>query len=497
MQGKKTYSEKLFTSFQLSDWVSEDNVYRKLKDRLDLKWVYAATRTYYGTEGQQSIDPIVFFKLILIGYLENINSDRKIVEVASMRMDMLFFIGYDLGERLPWHSTLSRTRQLYGEEVFKQLFRHVLKQCIDQGMVAGCRQAVDSALIKANASMDSLGQAQVLQDADEYADHLSQQDQAEQHASLKPPAQKKAASPRSSTDPDARLATKPGKPYQLYYLSQVSADTASHVITHIAAHHADKRDSQCLAEVVDEASENLGAQGLIIEEVLADTNYSSGDSLKYLQENNIEGYIPNCGQYKATRSGFRYDEQTDSFICEQGVGLRYAKTYKTTEGRWKKVYSSSRQDCQSCPMKAQCIGKSTRKRLTTTTDKPLYDLMHKRMQSEKAKRMRKLRQSTVEPILGSLINFNGMRRLNTRGIQQASKCMLMAAVSYNLKKLLKFKGPSVNAAIKTLKKLPMNIQKIENGVRQAFTNALKQIESLQDRNNQQPALLLESTIAIK
>jgi IS5 family transposase len=74
---------------------------------------------------------------------------------ASMRLDILFFIGYNLDEPLPWHSTLSRTRQLYGEEVFKELFRKVLKACIDKGMVSGRRQAVDSALIKANASMDS------------------------------------------------------------------------------------------------------------------------------------------------------------------------------------------------------------------------------------------------------------------------------------------------------------------------------------------------------
>ncbi|MBE7509938.1 MAG: transposase [Bacteroidia bacterium] len=80
--------------------------------------VYVQTRSYYGSEGQQSIDPTVFFKLILVGYLENLNSDRKIIAHAKMRLDILYFIGYDLGEELPWHSTLSRTRQLFGEHVF-------------------------------------------------------------------------------------------------------------------------------------------------------------------------------------------------------------------------------------------------------------------------------------------------------------------------------------------------------------------------------------------
>src|SRR6187551_2440234 len=172
MQGKKKYQEKLFTNFQLSDRVPEDNFYRRLKGQLDLGWLYKSTAEFYGSEGQQSIDPVVFFKLLLIGYLENIGSDRRIINTVSMRLDMLYFIGYDIDEQLPWHSTLSRTRQLYGEALFKQLFKQVLKQCIEKGMVAGRRQAMDSAPVKANASMDSLQQKEVLQDGDDYTNEL-------------------------------------------------------------------------------------------------------------------------------------------------------------------------------------------------------------------------------------------------------------------------------------------------------------------------------------
>ena len=107
MQGKKKITEKLFTHFQLSDRVPEDNFYRRLKKVMDLHWLYKATQKYYGTEGQQSIDPVVFFKLMLIGYLENLGSDRRIINTVSLRLDMLFFVGYDIDESLPWHSTLA------------------------------------------------------------------------------------------------------------------------------------------------------------------------------------------------------------------------------------------------------------------------------------------------------------------------------------------------------------------------------------------------------
>ena len=92
MQGKKHYSEKLFTSFQLSARVPENNFYRRLRDVLDMRWLYRKTKKYYGTEGQESIDPIVFFKMILVGYFENLGSDRRIIDTISLRMDLLYFI---------------------------------------------------------------------------------------------------------------------------------------------------------------------------------------------------------------------------------------------------------------------------------------------------------------------------------------------------------------------------------------------------------------------
>ena len=156
MQGKKDYQEKLFAQFQLSERIPKHNFYRRLKDVLDLDFLYGLTNSYYGESGQKSIDPVVFFKLCLVGYLENIISDRHLIQHSSMRLDILYFIGYDIDEELPWHSTISRTRGLYPETVFEEVFTKILIMCVDNGMVSGHTQAIDSAPIKANASMDSL-----------------------------------------------------------------------------------------------------------------------------------------------------------------------------------------------------------------------------------------------------------------------------------------------------------------------------------------------------
>ena len=499
MQGKKGYQEKLFVSFQLSQYVPQDNFYRRLKDLLDLNWLYKATEKYYGSEGQKSIDPIVFLKLILIGYLENLGSDRRIMNTVRLRLDMLYFLGYDLDEPLSWHSTLSRTRQLYGEEVFKELFLQVLRQCIEKGMVAGKRQAMDSVHVKANASMDSLIQKEIIADAATYVRELQEEDvdegqsgngnndnsntvSAQKHQEVQwhhdwkkkaykgqPGARKQSEEglgdedkylPKfvsnhthySTTDPDARVAVKPGKPRQLNYLGQVSVDTASHVITHIQADHADRKDSQCLPSLLSNTIENLKAEGLLVEEVLADAGYSSSEALKALEHHDITGYIPNFGQYKPSREGFTYHSNGDYYECLRGVKLLYKKTYSDRKGYSKKQYRSSALDCKHCPLKSSCIGTSNEKKIDDTVDKPLYDKMHLRLQTKKAKRMKKLRQSTVEPVLGTLVNFLAMRRVNTRGIALANKCMLIAAACYNLKKLLNFKAPEVNARVRELLK---------------------------------------------
>ena len=174
MQGRKDFTPKLFYELSLDRLVPADNLYRKINQELDLHFLYQSTRKYYGTEGQQSIDPVVFFKILLVGYLNNINSDRALLRYCSNSLDVRLFLGYDLDEDLPWHSTLSRTRQLFGEELFLELFRKVLSLCVQKGMVRGKRIAVDSAFIKANASMDSLVEKEVLEDASAFVDELEE-----------------------------------------------------------------------------------------------------------------------------------------------------------------------------------------------------------------------------------------------------------------------------------------------------------------------------------
>ena len=421
---------------------------------LDLSFLYKSTAEYYGLEGQKSIDPVVFMKLILVGYLENINSDRRIIEVSRLRLDILYFIGYDIDEELPWHSTLSRTRQLYGEHIFTELFKRVLKQCIGLGMISGRRQAIDGFFVKANASLDSLVEKEIMEDADCYRKELEASEEGKVAALKKPaPESKESGSglkPKknpsndthySPSDPDAKMSVKPGKATALNYLGQVSVDTASHMITHIQAFTADKRDSECLAAVLLRTKNNLLENNLQLQEIIADKGYSSADALKALEANKITGYIPNRGQFNFERKGFTYHQEGDYYECIQGVKVPYMGTYLVA-GYWMKEYMKSGKSCTDCRIKEECFAyKAKQKRvlIKETVEKPYYDRMHIRMESKKAKRLMKLRQSTVEPVIGTLVNYLGIKRVNVKGLAQANKCLTLAAIAYNLKKMFKHK----------------------------------------------------------
>lgn len=448
-------------SFQLSDHVPEDNFYRRLKDVIDFKFLYNRTAVYYGKEGQKSVDPIVFMKLMLVGYLENLNSDRRIVGTAKLRLDILYFIGYNLDEELPWHSTLSRTRQLYGQEVFTEVFRTVLKQCIEKGMVSGRRQAVDGVYVKANASLDSMVEREILTDAVDFSKELDanqeevnvplvdiNQNRPREYDELAPKKNPSNKTHYSPSDPDAKMSVKPGKATALNYLGEVSVDTASHVITHIQAFEASQRDSQCLPSVIENLVETMNQNGIQVEEIIADKGFSSGEALKALEDNNITGYIPNRGQFVHERPGFIYNSEGDYYSCPSNKKLTYRGTYEILEGIFNKEYRASRKECNSCPLKEKCAVYGKRDTvIRETTDKPYYERMHTRMQTKKARILMKKRQATAEPVIGSLVNYFGMKKVSTKGIAQANKCMTLSATAYNIKKLLKHKSISVQTMV--------------------------------------------------
>ena len=149
------------------------------------------------------------------------------------------------------------------------------------------------------------------------------------------------------------------------------------------------------------------------------------------------------------------------------------KGYRVENGSLKKHYLTSRADCKGCPIKEECIKSSHEKKINITAYLEEYERMRKKVTSLEGKIKKTLRSSTAEPVFGTLTNFLGMRKVNTRGIENANKSMLMSAMAYNLKKMLKFNHGKVISRAKTAS---IWVSKSVNIIPNYITNCLKSFQ---------------------
>jgi transposase len=172
MMGTKDPEAKLFYQFSLEERVPENHLLRRVAQTVDLSFVRRLTARFYSHTGQPSIDPIVIFKMALLSYLYGITSERRLIEEIRLNLAYLWFIGYDLDERVPDHSVLSKARRRFGPTVYLAFFKEVVKQCEQAGLIRGDKLFADSTLVQANASYDSVGSRALVRQLTDIPDHV-------------------------------------------------------------------------------------------------------------------------------------------------------------------------------------------------------------------------------------------------------------------------------------------------------------------------------------
>ncbi|MDZ7767030.1 MAG: transposase [Melioribacteraceae bacterium] len=299
MTGKKKYEPKMLYSVTLADLVPDDNFYRRLESVLDMRFLYKEVRNLYGKTGKPSIDPVVFIKMLLYGYFEGIISDRQLVRKAADSLSARYYLGYDLDEELPWHSTISRTRKLFGEEIFEKVFAVVLEQCIAAGLVSGEHQSIDSTLVKANASLDSLQRQVTITDLKQYLEQTKEENKLEEEKKDeknkdKPPKQKKTSNKEyvSKTDPDSKIRKKGRFNTDLYYSTHYGVDSKNNVITEVYAVGADEPDVVYIPKIIERLKRRSKEHGFNISSISADRGYFSGETLSISEKEGIIPQIP-------------------------------------------------------------------------------------------------------------------------------------------------------------------------------------------------------------
>src|SRR6185503_21162338 len=156
MMGTKARDFAPLPPVSLEDLVPPDHFYRHLERTLDLSFVRDLVRDAYADSGRPSIDPVVFFRLQLVMFFEGLRSERQLMQVVADRLSLRWYLGYDLAEPLPDHSSLSRIRERYGLAVFRRFFEAIVEQCREAGLVWGKELYFDATQVKATASLDSI-----------------------------------------------------------------------------------------------------------------------------------------------------------------------------------------------------------------------------------------------------------------------------------------------------------------------------------------------------
>ncbi len=384
--------------------------------------------------------------MLLVGYLFDIRSERKLVEEISLNLAYRWYIGYDLDEVVPGHSIFSKARVRFGKELFLKIFENILIKCIEMGLVSKEGVLIDSTIVKADASIQSLVEVNI--SPEQYwkqldkgkkpkkilaGDFFTGEVDKNKIGKRRRDTNRVSIKKKSTTDPDATLFYRPGAGSHLSYKAHFATDTNG-IITAVSASPSSLHDTGAVPGLIQSHEKILGVPGW----VAADTKYGSEECLKYLQDKNIKTAIrPETKSSKPnhfSKSKFKYDNPADCYICPNGKVLkRRAKNY--THNRI--AYKSSKKDCNLCPVRGKCISGKGSFRTVSHYDSPCYSKARDWYYSGYGRALYKLRGTVIEGVFGQAKTYHGMARSKLRGLAKVEIQFLLTATALNLKKMVK------------------------------------------------------------
>ena len=475
MLGRKQRLEpKLFYhSVSLEQRVGPDHPLRRIKNAVNFDFARKRVAGLYGSSGNQSVDPAVILKLIFLLFYENIKSERALAAQLPLRMDWLWFCGYDLDDTTPNHSILSKARQRWGEEVFAEFFQNILGQCIQAGLVDGQTIHVDSSMIDANAGKDKLrGQlrevgGKIYQQLDNQTEskNVDKTADANDLPKLHSTADKGQDEPSelekrvSPVDPDARLGRKYSKT-TLGYKDHRVVDDKCGIVTATLTSPANVNDEKRLIEAIETHQQNTAIE---VRTAVADKAYGIGENYAYLRQNRITPCISHQ-RYDTqqdpefTVRKFIYDKSNDSYLCPAGQRLTRKQIKREKNAV---VYQIDRAVCRQCRYFQRCVSSSqSGRQVQRSFYQDDYEWADHCLSRYQRKRLMARRKARAEGSFADAANNHGFKRARWRGIAKVRIQNLMIAAIQNLRKLLKGFGVGQTAVttVSGLFKLQLTLQ---------------------------------------
>jgi transposase len=485
MMGIKERNFRPLPNLSLEEFVPQDNFYRRMEKTLDLSFVRGLVKDCYAAGGRPSIDPVIFFRLQLVMFFEGIRSERQLMEVAADRLSVRWYVGYDLHEPLPDHSSLTRIRDRFGLTVFREFFERIVQLCVEAGLVWGEELYFDATKVDANASLDSIApRFYVEEHLDEVFTTVEESPNAEQKddkvgtasgASPRSEAvlyelpsvgdtalaeentaredwisrdgrqrreqkgvwyQRKADFLASSTDPDSSpMKRRDSKGSHLgYYTHYVVDGGKARIILNVLVTPFEVTENQPMLDLLWRTSFRwkIGPR-----QVTGDTAYGTVENIAAVEQAGIRAYVPLTGAGKArpyfSKEQFTYDPQQDLYQCPAGEILR-PKTFRAARNQI--LYKTEPGTCTSCSMRAQCTDNKTGRQVLRHREERYVDRVKSYRGTFAYEKALRKRRVWVEPLFGEAKDWHGMRRFRLRRLEKVNIEALLIASGQNIKRLV-------------------------------------------------------------
>ena len=432
---------QLFYSFNLEEVVPSDHQVRGIAAVLDLSWLHGELSPHYSSTGRPSIDPALIIRMLILGYIFAIRSERALCREVQVNLAYRWFCGLGLEDKVPDHSAFTRARneRFRDGDILRRVFERVVGTCIDAGFVGGEGFAVDASLIEADANKcrsipgdkwdKDIAPTTATRAVKDYLANLD--NEAYGAASAKAP---KFVAP---SDPAAQWTGAQKSKAIFAYADNYLIDVKFGIIMDVEASRAIRQAEVGASRTMIQRTEDRF--GIKPDWLAGDTAYGSAANLGWLvDEKDIEPHIPiidksNRDDGTFSRSDFVYDPNRDVYVCPAGHDLRttgrvnYDDAYR---------YLTSLAICRDCPLKGRCCPKSPQRKITRSIHEPARDVARDIATTDAYEQTRRDRKK-VEMLFAHLKRILRLGRLRLRGPSGAQDEFTLAAIAQNLRRLAK------------------------------------------------------------
>ncbi len=441
MMGRlKSDQGQLFYEFRLGDAVPEDHLVRKIDTALDLSWLRSELTPHYSSTGRPSIDPELMIRMLVVGYVFAIRSERLLCREVQVNLAYRWFCKLGIEDAIPDHSAFSRARneRFRDGDVFRRIFERVVERCIASGLVGGEGFAVDASLIQADANKQ---RSIAGQDWHKDRDPKSASRAVKEYLATLDDTAWGAASdvvPKfvSPSDPAAQWTGAHKGPAFFAYADNYLIDVKFGVIVDVEASRAIRQAEVGAAKTMIERTEERF--GLKPERLAADTAYGAAPMLNWLvEEKGIAPHIPVFDRSKRddgtfSRSDFRYDPTSDVYHCPAGKTLTTTGTL--VNGGTTLLYLARKHDCDGCKLRVQCCPKVPFRKIPRDRHEAARDVARSFAGTEAFEQSRRERKK-IEMRFAHLKRILRLGRLRLRGPRGAQDEFMLAAIAQNLRRL--------------------------------------------------------------